>query len=182
MQEMWVWYLGWEDSLEDEMATHSSIFAWRIPWTEEPGRLQSMGSQEWDTTWWPNHHHQSENQWGYFPQRVSLFLAAFLFPPYSYLSGYFNNFWVRKNFIKFYLRWEIWRDIIVLMSEFQAELPSNSYSGWKQWWSCGQQNEWGTMKLRAFCWSGLRRWVCFTGFWWVILTLSFEFLKNYYYE
>ena len=37
--------LGWEDPLEKEMATHSSILAWRIPWTEEPDRLQSMGSQ-----------------------------------------------------------------------------------------------------------------------------------------
>ena len=37
--------LGWEDPLEEEMATHSSILAWRIPWTEEPGRLQFMGSQ-----------------------------------------------------------------------------------------------------------------------------------------
>ena len=37
--------LGWEDPLEKEMATHSSILAWRIPWTEEPGRLQSMGLQ-----------------------------------------------------------------------------------------------------------------------------------------
>ena len=37
--------LGWEDHLEQEMATHSSILAWRIPWTEEPGRLQSMGTQ-----------------------------------------------------------------------------------------------------------------------------------------
>ena len=38
-QEMWVWSLGWEDPLEEEMATHSSIIAWRIPWTEEPGRV-----------------------------------------------------------------------------------------------------------------------------------------------
>ena len=37
---------GWEDPLEKEMATYSSVLAWRIPWTEEPGRLQSMGSQE----------------------------------------------------------------------------------------------------------------------------------------
>ena len=43
--EAWVWSLGWEDPLEEEMATHSSIFAWKIPWTEEPGGLQSMGSQ-----------------------------------------------------------------------------------------------------------------------------------------
>ena len=44
-QETWVWSLGWEDPLEEEMATHSSILAWRIPWTEEPGGLESMGSQ-----------------------------------------------------------------------------------------------------------------------------------------
>ena len=49
MQEMQVWSLGWDDSLEKEMATHSSILAWEIPWTEEPGRLPSMGleSQTW---------------------------------------------------------------------------------------------------------------------------------------
>ena len=38
MQETWIQFLGWKDSLEKEMATHSSILAWRIPWTEEPGR------------------------------------------------------------------------------------------------------------------------------------------------
>ena len=45
MQEMWVWSLGQEDPLEEEMATHFRIPAWKIPWTEEPGELQSMGSQ-----------------------------------------------------------------------------------------------------------------------------------------
>ena len=45
MQETWVRSLGGEDLLEKEMATHSSILVWRILWTEEPGRLQSMGSQ-----------------------------------------------------------------------------------------------------------------------------------------
>jgi len=45
MQEMWVQSLGQENLLEKGMATLSSILAWRIPWTEEPGRLQSMGSQ-----------------------------------------------------------------------------------------------------------------------------------------
>ena len=45
VQETWVRPTGWEDPLEKEMATHSSILAWRVPWTEEPGRLQSMGSQ-----------------------------------------------------------------------------------------------------------------------------------------
>ena len=45
MRETWVQSLGWEDPLEKEMAIHSSILAWKIPWTEESGRLQSMGSQ-----------------------------------------------------------------------------------------------------------------------------------------
>ena len=45
MQETWVQILGWEDALERGMATHSSILAWRIPWTKEPGRQQSMGPQ-----------------------------------------------------------------------------------------------------------------------------------------
>ena len=45
MQETWVESLGWEDPLVKEMATHSSILAWRIPWTEEPGGLQSTGLQ-----------------------------------------------------------------------------------------------------------------------------------------
>ena len=44
MQGTWVQSLGQEDPLENEMATHSNILAWKIPWTEEPGRLQSMGS------------------------------------------------------------------------------------------------------------------------------------------
>ena len=50
MEETRVQSLGWEDSVEKEMATHSSILAWEIPWAEEPGRLQSMGLQESDTT------------------------------------------------------------------------------------------------------------------------------------
>ena len=45
MWETWVQSLGWEDPLEKEMAIHSSTIAWKIPWTEKPGRLQSMGSQ-----------------------------------------------------------------------------------------------------------------------------------------
>ena len=51
IQETWVWSLGWEDPLEEGMAAHSSILAWRIPWTEEPGGLQSMGSQRLRHDW-----------------------------------------------------------------------------------------------------------------------------------
>ena len=46
MQETWVRSLAWKDSLKKGMASHSSVLAWRIPWTEEPGRLQSMESQK----------------------------------------------------------------------------------------------------------------------------------------
>ena len=51
MRETWVWSLGWEDPLEKEMATHSSILAWRIPCRVEPGGLQSMGSQRVGHDW-----------------------------------------------------------------------------------------------------------------------------------
>ena len=51
MQETWVQSLGWEDPLEKEMAIHSSTIAWKIPWTEEPGSLQSMGLQRVGHNW-----------------------------------------------------------------------------------------------------------------------------------
>ena len=54
MQKTWVWSLGWEDPLQKEMATHSSILAWRIPRTEGPGGLQSMGSQRLGHDWVTN--------------------------------------------------------------------------------------------------------------------------------
>ena len=56
VQETQVWSLSWEDPLEKGMATHSSILAWRIPWTENPGRLQSMGSQRIGHDWATNTH------------------------------------------------------------------------------------------------------------------------------
>ena len=71
-QEMWVWSLGQEDPLEKEIATHSSIFAWRIPWTGEPGRLQSMGLQRVRHNWATRH--TSSN-------------SFFLFTVYFYLFG-----------------------------------------------------------------------------------------------
>ena len=49
MQKTQVRFLGWEDPLEKEMVIHSSTIAWKIPWTDEPGRLQSMGCKESDT-------------------------------------------------------------------------------------------------------------------------------------
>ena len=57
-QEVWVQCLGGEDPLEKEMATHSSILVWEIPWTEEPGELQSTGSKESDMTEHQQHTHK----------------------------------------------------------------------------------------------------------------------------
>ena len=59
MQETQVGFLDWEDPWEKEMANHSSILAWRIAWTAEPGGLQSMGPQESDTTYQLNHYHHN---------------------------------------------------------------------------------------------------------------------------
>ena len=59
MQELWVWSSGWEDLLENEMATHSSILGWRVPWTEEPDGFQSMGSQRV----WHNWAHAKAYSW-----------------------------------------------------------------------------------------------------------------------
>ena len=53
-QETWVWSLGWEDSLEEGLATHSSVLACRIPWTEEPGGRRSVGSQRGGHDWATN--------------------------------------------------------------------------------------------------------------------------------
>ena len=63
-QESWLGFLSQEDPLEKEMATHSSILAWRITWTEEPGGLQSMGSQESDTTEQLERERERENTMG----------------------------------------------------------------------------------------------------------------------
>ena len=60
MQGMQIQSLGWEDPLEEEMATHSSILAWEIPWTREPGGLQSTGRKESDTT-----DHEQDDKWGW---------------------------------------------------------------------------------------------------------------------
>ena len=62
MQDMWVQSLGWEDPLEEGMAACSSILAERIPWIEDPGWLQLMGSQESDMTQQLNHHHHQHKE------------------------------------------------------------------------------------------------------------------------
>ena len=72
MRETRVRSLGWEDLLEKEMATHSSTLAWRIPWMEEPGRLQSMGLQRVEHDWATSLHiHISPSSWTSLPSPPS---------------------------------------------------------------------------------------------------------------
>ena len=63
VEETWVWSLGWEDLLEKRIATHSSILVWRIPWMEEPGRLQSKRSQRVGHSWVTNTFTLSSGRW-----------------------------------------------------------------------------------------------------------------------
>ena len=71
MRETWVRSLDWEDPLEKEMAIHSSTIAWKIPWTEEPGRLQSMGSQRVGHDWVTSRHVKSALYLGYVIRSMS---------------------------------------------------------------------------------------------------------------
>ena len=73
MQETYVQFPGWEDPLEKEMATHSSILAWRIPRTEEPGGLESLGHKESDMTEATQHAHISWDM-----------IMVLVFPMYTY--------------------------------------------------------------------------------------------------
>ena len=97
MRETGVWSLGWEDLLEKEMTTHYSILAWKIPWTKEPGRLQSMGSQRVRHDWATSLHFTSLQEvycrqlpscciltwWG----NLSLFLSSLLGGHLSHPEG-----------------------------------------------------------------------------------------------
>ena len=91
MQDTWVQSQGWKDPLEKGMATHSSILAWRIPWTEEPGRLQSMGSQrvrhDWATKTFTLH------------KDIQLEREVYSFS--------WSTFWSKKVFFKMFSLWRL---------------------------------------------------------------------------
>ena len=71
-QEIWIWPLGWEDPLEEKMATHYSILAWKIPWTKKPGRLQSIGSQRVRHNWAHRNDMHDKNEIRYNTITISL--------------------------------------------------------------------------------------------------------------
>ena len=77
MWETWVRSLGWEDALEEDTATHSSILAWRIPWTEEPSGLQFMGLQRVGHDWATKYTHTRRTfqvRWGSTGERLDMFI------------------------------------------------------------------------------------------------------------
>ena len=103
--ERWVQFPGWEDPLEEGMAIHSSILPWRIPWKEEPGGLQSIGSPRVGHDWATNTHTQSCNyhnhgkeEFHHYPKflcaPLQLILGShYLVPANSFQSGFpFHNF------------------------------------------------------------------------------------------
>ena len=87
---MWVWSLGWEDPLEEEMATHSSFLVWRIPWTEEPDGLQSMGPQRVKHEWGTEHDSTQSGK-----KRKGLSLQVMPLETVSYLRADFMTFSLR---------------------------------------------------------------------------------------
>ena len=92
MQETWVWSLYWEDPLEKEMATPSSVLVWRITWTEEPGGLQSMESQRIRYSWVTNFHFQGGLVSFLYEFRGFFFFFFFLPFCYSFLLVWPNHY------------------------------------------------------------------------------------------
>ena len=122
MRETWVWSLGREDPLEKEMATHSSTLAWKIPWMEEPGRLQSMGLQRVGHDW-----------------ATSLFFHCSLGLP-RWLSGKESACQCRRSEFNPWVRKILWRrkwqpTQVYLPEKFHGQRSLEDYSlwSWKQY-------------------------------------------------
>ena len=101
-KETWARSLGWEDPLEEEMATHSSILAWRIPWTREPGSLQSMGLQRVGHDWASGHfvsftliHHYPVYRYSFWPCFPTEVWFSFCF--YGTLTEDIKRYFPRKK-------------------------------------------------------------------------------------
>ena len=94
MQGTWVRSLGWEDPLEKEMVTHSSILAWRIPWTEEPGRLQSTGSQRVGHDWATSLHFTSLTLINVYAEFIffSSLINSFHLLPWAFVCMFIHRF------------------------------------------------------------------------------------------
>ena len=101
MQEMWVWSLGWKDPFEWELGTYSNIPAWRIPWIEEPGGLQSMGSQRLKHSWAFMHAHKSHfiecQNWDYVLHHCVMYEHEIHFHWRVKKEGKIKHFWISET-------------------------------------------------------------------------------------
>jgi len=161
MQETWVGSLGQEDPLEEEMATHSSILAWEIPWTEETGRLQSMGSQRVRNDWATESESKSRsvvsnslgphglyspwNSPGQNTEVGSLFLLQGIFPTQGSNPGFPHCRWIlyqlsHKGSPRI-LGWVAYPfpilDSVFLATHFKMEVLQSLISLGPPWWSRG---------------------------------------------
>ena len=97
-QKTWVWSLSWDDTLEEGMTTHSSILAWRIPWTEEPGRLSSIGSQSWTQQYRLSIQHKSQIQ-----ARVRIVVGFIIFRPWPCSCRVYTCWFVLDRVLHLYM-------------------------------------------------------------------------------
>ena len=121
MQETRLGSLVWEDPLKKEMATHSGILAWEIPWTEEPGRLQFMGPQESDMTEWLSHNIYSSSHWAsqllYWSNKIWTSMKALIL-----LSRVWLSWWTAAHQASLSITNS--RSLLKLMS-IESVMPSN---------------------------------------------------------
>ena len=111
MWETWVWSLGWEDLLGKEMATHSSIFAWIIPWMKEHGELQSMRLRRARHDWATNIHTHTHTG------SISLFLLLFILFWETYLKKYWYDLYL-SVFHQCSLLWILWFQVLHPLTYF----------------------------------------------------------------
>ena len=124
MRETWVWSLGWEDPLEEETDTHSSILAQRIPWTEEPGELQSVGSQ------WVGHNQVTKRSTG-------VEIHVFVLP--TVVSRMFTDY-VSEPLAEWYYK-HLVLGYCVLRASLVARMVKNLPVVWETWvWSLGWED------------------------------------------
>ena len=138
MQEIWVWSLGQEDPLEREMATHSSILAWRIPRTEERGRLQSMDGKESDTTKRLHFHFLSVHVYMCVLTHVWLFVTPWTVAPWAPLSKGFSRqeYWSGLPFPSPGHLTTLWVEAVSLASPALAGEFLTTWATWEALTSC----------------------------------------------
>ena len=135
MWETRVSSLGWEDALEKGMATHSSILVWEIPWTKEPGRLQSMGSQRVRHDWMTN-----TTKGPTLPNKILGSLLTKLFPAFGILSGTYPKQWCSK------------KDQVLIHRQGRQGYDT---AIWRRSWTIKKAECWRMDAFKLWCWRRL---------------------------